>query len=992
MVEVKRNKLSKTRLAIVITSAVLVFLIAGYAVLSAVLPSIANKEGGQVQKEPVTLMDGEFARYDNNGNATTLAYAPIVLDTILSVEVSDSFVFERLKDSKTNLYNNYYSFSSFDKDGKKRPYNPEIIYAESGVNYNDFYATDNSLGYSFPKITMALTSVSTLAFVDRIEPKDDSDDQLARYGLDKDHRTSITVKYFIVNENSEIEEKELVIHVGNKIISGKGYYYMIGGRKYVYVTSSIQLENFLGGPESFLHSRVVAEGLPGDNIYGPFLTQDYKQWTNTYYGQDPNGDKQVPPIWEETDEVIVVTDIYDPIYDFIPKDDDDKAAMEKLVNGYSHTGYSPMSINLEALRLEKNSEASRIVNALLGKDIKSYEDNEIVITYLFNSNVAEIDQTYNYYITKIEAIVTEKGDIEDNGYPVGDNDLIRVTYTCKMNDSDTATSAVPMHAVLDLSDKNIDVDDVNALRAKRVGDEFEDNPIHLQMHYNKENSDSRSVSMFITDIIYIQNRNSDGTLSYASEITSESIVKFAYKYVIDGKDSSEEWEMLVDLTTLTSGRNHELKEKLEGLGLDDVPSEAVYSEQRFIQYMQNFQTYRINDIKGAIEREMVVSFEFVNPTLGEGRDPFYAESIYKNTFNSYPLDAFACQTVTFLLGGVGNQSSNMAGGLVGNKTVAIGLTPENMETYGLYDGYTIYFELPRGIDIMDGADKNDLDNFTWAATLGFKLYISESRDGKRYIASDMYDVIVEVDAGQFDFLEKSFGEYWARKNLAMVDYLDIDSMKVDLKMDDIYGSYDFDFIHGIRYVINGNPVPAGTEGAKALNVLTVRTEPLSTNMSDSVFARFIKNNPTLTAVDIANIYDSVAGVEPGKHLMVRNDTAGSASFKNILQMIYNTNFIGSLDSDEAAKVVEERAEDIIMSMRFTLIGGGYHYAYDFYRISDRKVMVHIYRVDDAGNFVNSVKDTSVGFYISSFAAKKIVNAFGDLLNGVMVNPDVSYWN
>ncbi len=966
MVEVKKNKLSKTHLAIIITSAVLVFLIAGYVILSAVISSLAGTNNGQTQqKEPIALKDGEAMH-----GTTPVAYAPIQTSAIISVGVKgekSSFAIGRPKEEATGLYENYFLFSYLDEDGNEKIYYPDILFAESGADYNDFYASDNSMGISISKVTMVLASIGAMYFADRLEPEADFDAQLARYGLDKEHREHIYVKYFTPDG-----EKEIDIYVGNKLISGKGYYYMIDGRNYIYVSSSTQFDNLLCDVESFLHSRVIAEGLPGDGLYGPFLTQDYKQWTNTYYGQ--NSTKPV----SEKSEVIVFADIVEPVYN---------STSTEGTTGYKSAGYSSFSINLQ--NLSKSDEAKRLINALVNKQIAKYEgSDEIVASYVFNSNEAVFGKTYHYTITKIEAVVTDSCDIEAVGTPVSEGDLVRVTYECRIDDSATNTSTEPQHAIIDLNNTNVPESVRATLADSRVGDDVS---IKWDESYNEQNGTPRNVSMFITEIIYVQKKNADGSFSYASEITAECIVKFAYKYVIDGKDTADEGEMLVDLSKIIAGDDLAIKEALVGLRPGELPDEAVYSETRYTQYMQDFLTYRIREIKGFVEREMVVSFEFLNATAGDGRDPFYAESIYKNTltneYRSYPLDAFACQTVTFLLGGVGGQSSNMATGLEGKKTVAVGLTPANMEKFGLYEGYTIYFELPRGIGVMDGSDKDELDNYTWASTLGFTLYISKAQsDGTRYIASDLYDIIVEIDGAQFNFLEKSFGEYWARKNLIMVDYLNIDEIKVDINMDDIFGSYEFDLIHDKKYVLNGNIVAPGTEGATTVNLLKVRTRPLGEDMSYSVFSKFIKDNPVVTGVDIADIYNMVAGEE----LMVRNDTAGAASFKNILQMLFAVNYTGSLDKDEAAEVIGSCQK--ILSMQFSLIGGHYHYVYDFYRATDRKVMVQIYRVDDNGNVVNSSKDESSGFYISTFAAKKIVNSFNDLLNGVMVNPDVSYWN
>ena len=178
-----------------------------------------------------------------------------------------------------------------------------------------------------------------------------------------------------------------------------------------------------------------------------------------------------------------------------------------------------------------------------------------------------------------------------------------------------------------------------------------------------------------------------------------------------------------------------------------------------------------------MQKEMIVSFEFVNASE---RDPFYGESIYKNTLEGenkfYALDSVACQNVTFLLGGVGSGSnSQQSEGLVGRETVAVGLTTEIMDRYGLYDGYTIYFELPRGISRVGGSADDELDDYRYLSTLGFTLYIShEQSDGTRYVASTLYDIVVKIDGAKFDYLEKSFEEYWARRNLVMIDYKLID--------------------------------------------------------------------------------------------------------------------------------------------------------------------------------------------------------------------------
>ena len=89
MVEVKKRRLTKNQLAIVITSAVLVFLIAGYAILTAVIASISGKEEQQAQQsQPIELKEGE-SRY----GSSPIAYirAPRALNTSFATEKAAPF-------------------------------------------------------------------------------------------------------------------------------------------------------------------------------------------------------------------------------------------------------------------------------------------------------------------------------------------------------------------------------------------------------------------------------------------------------------------------------------------------------------------------------------------------------------------------------------------------------------------------------------------------------------------------------------------------------------------------------------------------------------------------------------------------------------------------------------------------------------------------------------------------------------------------------------
>ena len=65
----------------------------------------------------------------------------------------------------------------------------------------------------------------------------------------------------------------------------------------------------------------------------------------------------------------------------------------------------------------------------------------------------------------------------------------------------------------------------------------------------------------------------------------------------------------------------------------------------------------------------------------------------------------------------------------------------------------------------------------------------------------------------------------------------------------------------------------------------------------------------------------------------------------------------------------------------------YDYVYEFYRTSDRRFMVKLYkenRVD--GERIQEVSD----FYISGFAFKKVVNAYMGILNKDNIEGEIPY--
>lgn len=984
MIQVKKG-LSKKHLAIIITASVLALLITGYIVVEAIINSRTTDGGNSGVNRP-EILEGE----DIYSNAAVV-YPYVPKANIISIAVTsyddenghrESFAMIRpeIKDqeSDTVKYDSYFMLYYQDDEGNTVPYYPDILSAEDNISYSDFYAIEGSDGLNVYKIDYLCAAIGALYFDERIPVAasgPERAEQLGRYGLNQESQDTIFIEYV----DSDGQQKTHKVFVGDSLITGVGFYFMLEGRDYVYTSAaSERFEYLLGDFESFLHSRVVAEGLKSDNIYEPYLTTDYKQWTNHYYSVN-NGSTGRPI--KNGSEVVALTNVLTPKY--TSDGDSNIGDGYKVIQGDT--------INIDLSYIAGRPGFDRMIQALLASKVG---DKDIVASIITNSNSAELGKTYTYTINYIEAVLTDEGEIsakrssiegkkyDVSDYTVGENNLVKVEYEYYVDG--VLASDEPCHAIIDLSADSVISDDIKErVRAGKVGEYL---GVSFDAVYDENNSAKRKYQSIITDIVLIT-KIVDGQIIYLDEVTEDCIVTYDYKDVVDGFETGTKGRKTVDLSKITEGDNLSIKNKLIGRGLEANVDLTVIEEEICCQAFADFITYEIKEIKGYVEKEIVVSFNFVNASE---RDPFYGESIYGNTLENankfYALDDSACQEVVYLLGGVGmGSSSQVSEGLRGTETVAIGLTPANMHYYGLYDGYTVYFELPRGITSITGSGGEGVDDFRHLSTLGFNLYISKKQsDGTRYIGSDMYNIIVKIDGDKFDYLEKSFEEFWARRNLVMIDYNNIDKVEVELGMTSIYGKYEFNLEHKTIYIIgNQHYDEAPEEGGTKYNQVSVNTSILSDTVSESLLSQLLEQSKD-DAIMLHHVYDRAAG----KLWAVGHDTAGTAYFKEMLRLLYGVSYVDVLSEDEQADAFVNAPK--IMSISFTLMNSPYAYSYDFYRVSDRRVMVHLYRTDPSGEIVGGEEEVS-GFYISTFAAKKIINGFGCLLNGKPIDVNANYW-
>lgn len=967
MIQINKNT-NKKPLAIIITAAVLLILTVSLIVMDVLLRGgVFTPEQKPADTKPVEMIDGEYL---HNGTATYV-YPIVTSDKIqsMSVECDNGYFAAKRPGKQSGIFVYYYR----DETGTERSYIPPISYNETGFDFTSLYALADD-GIRTHKLTYVLSVLGSLQFNERIalvaDDRGHYSEQLEAYGLNAEDRETMSFTY--LDENGK--EISRTIHIGNRIVSGVGYYIQVEGRDgYVYVvTGAENLKYALEGFNAFINPRLIMAGNPKlDTTAEPLLTSGYKQWKNVVYdGKDEWGNlKPTPDRVAKGSTLVFTADVLTSIYN------GNASEVIKHGDGYIHSGYSAMSIDLEAF--SERDIYKRFINTLVGREIGSYLGNELQATMVYNNNSAELKDgsaTYTYTIFAIDSVITDTD--ERTSGAVGDADLIKVYYSPRRDGKSIFTDLV--HAVIDLNDERIPENVRNYLRSAEIG-ELPERQV-FDFTYTESNSNVSTSKYVITDITLI-NEIIDDKLVMTEKINENSIVSFNYQVISDG-DVVDEGTQTVPLYEINDESDEYLrgmKEALIGRTLEVDVNLSVYELKECNQFFMNFATYSIRSLDYYVVRELIAAYKFVNPS---DRDVFYGEAVHENMlpaghkYKNYAIDWQSSDYVAKVLGGLQlGGSSNVFEGLVGNKVVDVGITPTKMKKYGLY-AYTIYFELPRDLVELDEGE------YMWLDTVGTTLYISErNADGKRYVASDMYDIIVEMDADTLYWIEEDFLDFWARRDLVMIKHTKLDKLSATVNLKNFRGKYDFTVRHpdawitqdGLTFVDPGDDV----QNKEKYNALSVSAS-ISGDYTESLLSKCIEKFG-VSSLELATVYNIAGGVTSGNHLVDGYDTLGDSAFKYFLSVLYSTGYVGHVsEADKAAALLR----DPVLTLTFEVgESSGYEYGYDFYYTDDGRVAVSLYRLDTSnGAHIGE----SCDFYISNFAFKKIIYALSDLTNGVVI--------
>ncbi len=974
MIYIKKKNKAKL---LVILSVVMAVLIAGYFLLVALLPEKGGEEAAPKYEQLPWEASGQ--RVFPDIDTTLVDY--ITLNVTAGMEHA-SYGFMEADDGAYSLW--YYP----DKNSKKlMEYNPSIVSKDPSFSYSSLYATDSFGQGTVARLYYLRVAITTMYFSERISLEGLTESERMSYeeefgfmnygdrSTDKDDKQlGVIVNYGKIGEDGKNEDFHQ-IWIGGQNVSKNGYYVKIDGKPYIYATKNSQIGYALQPYTYYINPAVISAGLASDAAYEPYLISDYRQWKNEVVYE--NDDKNYPVIPEDA-QVIVRGEVSLPA-------DPSKGGLLTMEE----------STDFHLRELKDVSQYRRLIEILKKQKLTGVERDEdgniqsyptladsLYITLVTEGRLLSFAKdkttlTQEYEILEILSAITEDGE-RVSGVVSSDATAIRVRYNLYKDGSKEKSNEKDLYGVISLSDSRLPSAWVEAIRGLTVGVSLENvNVSRLEVLFDQENAQKlhkKEIEIYLADIIAIFDKNGKAT----AKITEDSYVSYRYYLVVNGQ-KREEYYTAMDKVADMNAENRDLFLEIGAKGEDLDKKIGAYTE--YFDIVQDYISYKIDAIPYMVVSEEIVHFKFLNYSQ---RDPFYGESIYDNLLEDeralYGLNNSACENVLLHLGGAG-QSTQTSNGYAGVETVAVGLTPEIMMQYGLYAN-TIYYELPRGIGGLDGneaADDDELDDYTWKSTLGFTVYLSDKRaDGSRYMASNLYDVVVLVRDEKLDFVDFSFVDFWARRLLVSMDIDDLAKLDVEFNFADKKGDFGFR-LHTISL------------GEGKERVLLLVTPGAVT--FDNALVNFMKQNdnaPDGTKEQSLGLFFNKVG--PEKYYdaesgwsHIGNDYTGTYFFKELLGIMYSTMYVDTYTEAEQEEILKS---EYLARLCFTLKNQSYKYVYEFYRASDRRVLVKIYQESPSGERTGYVAD----FAISTATFKKIMGGYEAILNAKEVSGDAPYFD
>lgn len=959
------TKQRKTALWLLCVAALLLLLY--FTVLSPLLKRLGQS---QPPKPPIALLEGE-GYYTHGSNVyqdlgviyPAIGYGDMFRVVVHNDKGEEYLFYHHLSDRSDSFYMGQYREGSYDEGGTPTFYQPEITDLFAGFDYTALYDGKG-------KIPAMVAAVGNVLFSERayVMPSGtlpaDLQTALHRYGLaDTDNAPWIEVTPFIRDGNGNLmytalTEGEPKLYGYNPI--DKEYYDTEGITNtedgYVYDPAYLYTgdKNALTPASDTVNAKrlYVGRDLPsGDGCYVRLEGRNVVYVVGAVKTQMADIDlanlvKRDLAHYVQPNLMIPPATLYDPFYTphigmFTGVE---KQAGEPLAVG--DTVYLERGEGQWARHVITNSPLDLVSLSLL---CRKAGQTAFPLPTLPTAVAFTLDQTVEYTVTKIHGVCNTPYTEWTDGL-AEQNALLRVTF--KTNDGILRQGILPLFGDT-LTDTQKDL-----FLGKPTGD----CQITLNMTYTP------TLKLKIEGV-------RRGLLPVTDAIEAGDRVAFSYYE----KDSTKAFsaECVVNTESkdqLVSALSRYLSGKLPSLLTEEigVAKDLCFTVEETVS------------VCAVLTYAEDLSFGFYYYGTGK-RDPYLADSIYQITgpepLRSYAVDSGAAQKVL-----------EVFADFAGTDTVAVGLTPEVMRTYGLF-AKRLDYDMTYNTKAKDDGQGN-VSQITSDFRMGYTFYISQPKNGYRYVGSDAYDIVVRVKEEKLAFLDWDFLTRFSRSNLLLMYTTDIRQIQFITNYTDEKQHHGFWLSVDPAYRYESKGEVSETERLYVMytegepQTKTPYIAPASAAAKPGVAVEYISpTDSRVTVLSGGTNLDEIY-VSNGYTGRDRVDFMGVHYFRRMMTAVYNTRYIGSVSEDLTEAEITAllaRPEALVTQMKVTLTDGRM-FTYDFYAYSAERMMVSLTGYAPNGE----VKSKSQLFYVNASEVKKMSVFCERLAAGQPLHEDESW--
>ena len=1000
---------------------------------------------------PVALLDGE-SYFQLNGNQSD--QIPVMFK---QVDRQDLYEIRILNGEQTYGFTHYLSdgmdyFLMWTEDGEgtRTPYYPELARMITDFDYTTLYDETS-------KIPSLITGSGCVVFKDRVYIRADADPAptdeeyqviLHRYGLaDADQPVGYEIKTLMRDDRENLmyfdEDGTLYCTDGNKEspryydvfalrdagydyestpqadVSGKtldvlpdagvirvfvgdmlpdetGYYLRIEGRDVIYTTGTTTVGKIVYQSLSYyIHPRLVQTG---EYESSPLYTTSFRIFDGT--GSKDTG---IAPT-----DAILFTSSYAL-----------KNGLASDKTGVLALGTGDLPENLVAALTSSGASVGDTVPLLYGTAEETHR-------------TLRPNKTTAYAIFAVRAVIRGGEYLDADGTAVQAGDTVICAYT---SDGEAATGAIDLSTAPEAL--------VNAIVGLEIGAgdgiaplssasvDFADAPTFETAVYQVESIQAFARNATFTSGLVVWDSSNKTTVQTANFPTSGSrgYVAVSYSVKRDGVLAVERTFLCLD------GGNATLAEDLMAAAIvssdyatgkltlgyrSGITASVALPADPFTSYFV-YCDFKIEGIYGTEEQ---IGVKYVNDTE---RNIFYGGSAYE-IVSPASRTVFSVNNTNLM-----NVLQNVFGEAKGSETVAVELTKDNFDLYGL-GAHVIYFEMPFGLTYRDGTTMD----VGIQSRIAFRLYLSEKKSDAKgeyyYAASDLYGTVVRAYVSDCDlsFVDWTFADAWVDDDLLLLDLTNIRDITFRINYKDLKETHGFALSVNPNYYTSMDDadltnriyvayVPGAVPTYENIVTDAKNVEPDNRNYSarnatgkayyrTDYGMQLSKINDDFWSVRIVSnegaigLDDHYSNVRGGAELEFTGTYyEGVANFTKLITLIYTSKYTGAVtESDlsdaERARIAsllekdgtgnyvlsddESAAQDLaVFSIRLTLVDGRV-FTLSFYPYSD-------------GRYLLSFEDVAAGivsreFYLNVGEIKNMVTAVRTIVAGGSVRYDQSY--